>query len=70
MNSSVKYDGLFHISDWFPTILKLAQLAPSDKVKELDGVDHAGKAVCLYAILEIRGNPTQCDNIVGLGADL
>ena len=50
MNSSVKYNGLFHISDWFPTILKLAQLAPSDKVKELDGVDHAGETVCLLFV--------------------
>ncbi|KAL5256728.1 hypothetical protein ACHWQZ_G011854 [Mnemiopsis leidyi] len=41
MNSSVKYNGLFHISDWFPTILKLAQLEPGLKGKQLDGVDHS-----------------------------
>ncbi|XP_063674087.1 arylsulfatase B-like isoform X1 [Bolinopsis microptera] len=51
VNSSVKYDGLFHISDWFPTIVSLAQLDPrllkkelqfqDDKKPYLDGIDHS-----------------------------
>jgi len=56
----VKYDGLFHISDWFPTIVSLAQLDPrllkkelqfqDDKNPYLDGIDHSGEesnVVCL-----------------------
>ena len=53
MNSSVKYNGLFHISDWFPTILKLAQLEPGLKGKQLDGVDHSGDTGCRVVWLEI-----------------
>ena len=43
MESSVKYDGLFHISDWFPTIMRLAQLDPGVIKAELDGKDHSGE---------------------------
>jgi uncharacterized membrane protein len=43
MNNAVKYDGLFHISDWLPTIMGLAQLDPNKLETKLDGIDHSGK---------------------------
>jgi arylsulfatase A-like enzyme len=40
-NAGTTYSGLMHISDWFPTILKLSQITYTPEVGyELDGVSH------------------------------
>eukprot|EP00595_Chromulina_sp_UTEXLB2642_P001428 CAMPEP_0196762822 /NCGR_PEP_ID=MMETSP1095-20130614/2863_1 /TAXON_ID=96789 ORGANISM="Chromulina nebulosa, Strain UTEXLB2642" /NCGR_SAMPLE_ID=MMETSP1095 /ASSEMBLY_ACC=CAM_ASM_000446 /LENGTH=483 /DNA_ID=CAMNT_0042114725 /DNA_START=416 /DNA_END=1867 /DNA_ORIENTATION=- len=40
--SSIIYDNLFHVSDWFPTILGLAGISyTASDDKPLDGVDHS-----------------------------
>eukprot|EP01035_Chromulina_nebulosa_P019029 gene19029-24849_t len=40
--SSILYDGLFHISDWLPTILSLVDITyEPDSDYQLDGVDHS-----------------------------
>jgi arylsulfatase A-like enzyme len=38
---SSKYSGLFHVSDWFPTILDIAGLSYNPEMgHELDGYDY------------------------------
>jgi arylsulfatase A-like enzyme len=38
---SSKYKGLFHVSDWFPTILDIAGLSYNPEIgHELDGYGH------------------------------
>ena len=48
----VHYKGLFHITDWFTTLISLVKIIkiPDEEREKLDGVDHAGKLQggCLY----------------------
>lgn len=40
--TGINYNGLFHVSDWFPTILSLAGISyKASKELSLDGVDHS-----------------------------
>ena len=41
------YEGLFHVSDWFPTLQNFAK-ANRDYSVELDGIDHAGNVSRTY----------------------